>query len=226
MDCIYQFKEDKQLKYKIMDITTIIITAITALTTIVPVYLKVHNGNTSIRKAISDKDKKQDEEMLIIKSLVEDVKGYIDKINYKTTLSTKMRASCNSIIVANSLDNVEFISLLNNSRDKYIEAINNILDINIKELDIDIIKSDMLTFAKYIKTITNFNNIDTPDSNCLYLKLRNDVVYPIIQTFLMRLEDEIIKDTNKYNGTFEKIALSCINNLITNIIKAYRDSKK
>lgn len=209
-----------------MDITSIIITAITALTTIIPVYLKVHNGNTSIRKAIFDKDKKQDEEMIVIRNLIEEVKEYVDKLNYKTTLINKIRVSCNAIIAANSLDNVELLSLLNNTRDKYLEIINNILNTEIKSINIEEIRSDMLTFAKYIKTITNFNNIDILNTECLYSKLKNDVVLPTIQVFLMRLEDDIIKDANKYNGTFERIAVGCLNTLVTNIIRTYRESKK
>ena len=64
------------------------------------------------------------------------------------------------------------------------------------------------------------------DKNTFSEILKLEVVIPNLNIFTMRLEDEILKDANKYNGTFEKIAVGVLTNIITCIIKVYRDSKK
>lgn len=213
--------------------TPILITIITSIFSLLTLIVKQHfDHKTSIKNQenlkdiITDKDKKQDNEMILIKESLNKIESSIDKITYKTSLINKLRKTSNNIITVNSLDNSEFLALLNNTRDKYIEMIVNILDNKVQDINVDDLKTDIKTFAKYVKTITNFNAIDVLDKEAFTETLKLEVVLPNLNIFIMRLEDEILKDANKYNGTFEKIAVGILSNLITCIIKVYRDSKK
>lgn len=211
----------------------VVISLIGSVVAIISIVLKQHyNHITSTKEQknlallITEKDKRQDEESKLLSNKLDIIMSYFDKIEYKRQLVNKIILTCNKIIVSNSIDNTELISLLNNTRTKFIYIIEGILDLETKDIEIDAIKADIVTFSKSIRTMTDFKSIDVKSGDDFCNKLKQEIVMPNISIFTMRLEDEIIKDSNKYNGTFETITLGVINNIITSIIKTYRDCKK
>lgn len=218
-----------------MDWTAIIL----SIVTIVPLLLKQHFNHLAATKKqldlnnlITDKDKKQDLEAIGLKSDMEELNkkinviyNYVDKVEYRTQLSNKIRKTCDDNIEANSLDNLELLALLNNIKNQYNKVIGNIINTDIKELEVKYIRADINTFAKYIKSITDFTKIDVCEKSNFYEKLYAEVMFPQSEIFIARIEEEVLTNANKYNGTFEKITVNVINKLITNTIKIYRDCK-
>ena len=184
---------------------------------------------------VSKKDKKQDTEILATQKDVKDIKSKLEiegkalryiyektrENEYREQLKVKLRQRIDKIIFANSLGNTDFIAFVNQTRDTYINFIDSIIVQDISTLRIDTIKSDMITFAKNLKNISNFDKMCKIDD--FYNKLKVKVIKPQIEIFLMRFKEEIFSRKKKYNGDFDKIAVGTAELLIVEIIKTYRD---
>lgn len=142
---------------------------------------------------------------------------------YREQVQVRIRQIADKIIFANSLNNNDFIAFINQTRDIYISFIDSIIIQDINTLRIETIKTDMITFAKSLKNVSDFEKM-CPGSN-FYETLKKDVIKPQITIFLMRFKDEILEKKKKYNGDFDAIAVGTIELLITETIKLYRGCK-
>lgn len=216
---------------------TIIVTMVGFATMFVQQWFK-HKQTMSIQSKaqqkvedlITTKDKEQDKKLQEVLDRIINVESYTEELKYKNALTTKIANTMEYLInnIANSgiLYDSEMIILLNNIKINYLKVINNILITNISELNADTIKSDIITFAKGIRHATNFNNIDVTDYRTLIDLLKIEIVEAEMNIFIRRLEEEILNEKNKFNGTFEKLALSTAKNLINGTIRVYTTCKE
>ena len=90
----------------------IIITLITTLSGLLTLLVKQHydhkvsmKNQKGLTDLITDKDKKQDAELEKLNAKVDSIYNFVDRLEYKRSLITKIRKVCNTTISANSLDN-------------------------------------------------------------------------------------------------------------------------
>ena len=62
-----------------------------------------------------------------------------------------------------------------------------------------------------------------PEDFDFYEKLKVKMVKPTIDIFLIRFDDEILKEKAEFNGNFNRIAIGTLEHLLVEMIKLYRD---
>jgi len=177
---------------------------------------------------ISKKDKQQDKRITTLENQQEveqkALKYIYDKTKeneYREQIKVKIRQIADKTIFANSLSNTDFVAFVNQTRDTYINFIDSILVQDIHQLRIETIESDMVTFAKNLKNLSRSETI-CKNKN-FYEKLKNDIIKPQINIFLLRFKADILEEKQQFNGDFDKIAVGTIELLIVEIIKLYRE---
>lgn len=182
-------------------------------------YKKSSLAEKELKSLVTEKDLKQDAKLDTMFTAIEE---------WRTVkrLKNKIRKEIAKIIRFSHLHNTELVSLLNNVKDKYMSFLDSIVDTDIKDLNVTDIECEVRALAKNIQNGTKWNNIDVLAEKDFYKELKTQVVIPNLQIFTMRIKDEIIDNAKKYNGTFSKIALGVITNIISESIRVYGDCKR
>lgn len=211
----------------------VILSIIGMFTTIIPVLIKQHyNHKTTIKNQekleglITSKDVEQDERLKALNKKLEFVEEYIKEERYKKSLINKLRDVSSNIRNLSTINNTSMIDLLDNISINYIHIIDRIVNTELSKLQLEDIENEIKALARSVKNNICFNKMDIENQDKLLESLKLEVLQVNMKMFLNRLNGEIKKDSNKYNGTFERLSMDTLANILKDTIQVYKENRK
>lgn len=211
----------------------LILGIIGAISAIATVFIKQQHNHSvttknqkSLETLITDKDLAQDARIVKLTKSMENVIKYIEHQKYKNRLLLKIRGLSTDIKNLSSINNPVMLNMVDNIGISYNTIIERILNTELSELSISDIENDILVLSRNINNSTDFTLLGIDNIEELKKKWKIEVVQSNMRTFLSRLNGEILKENNKYNGTFERIATDTIGYILKDTIKFYNQMRK